>query len=136
MDILGFLREMVCEENQFLTNLGSIITIISGVSIISVIVGVLKKVWFSLRRIYVRPDCLEKKEVTKYTRLYIKTRLKANDIMFSSRKESYNIKKFIKKYLIKGDDQYHLIFGESGMGKTAFLINLYFIYNCKLLKKI
>lgn len=135
MDILGFLREMVCEENQFLTNLGSIITIISGVSIISVIVGVLKKVWFSLRRIYVRPDCLEKKEVTKYTRLYIKTRLKANDIMFSSRKESYNIKKFIKKYLIKGDDQYHLIFGESGMGKTAFLINLYFIYNCKLLKK-
>lgn len=135
MDILGFLREMVCEENQFLTNLGSIITIISGVSIISVIVGVLKKVWFSLRRIYVRPDCLEKKEVTKYTRLYIKTRLKANDIMFSSRKESYNIKKFIKKYIIKGDDQYHLIFGESGMGKTAFLINLYFIYNCKLLKK-
>lgn len=135
MDILGFLREMLCEENQFLTNLGSIITIISGVSIISVIVGVIKKVWLSLRRIYVRPDCLEKKEVTKYTRLYIKTRLKANDIMLSSRKESYNIKKFIKKYLIKGDDQHHLIFGESGMGKTAFLINLYFIYNCKLFKK-
>ena len=135
MDILDFLREMICEENQFLTNLGSIITIISGVSIISVIVGGIKKVWFSLRRIYVRPDCLEKKEVTKYTRLYIKTRLKANDTMLSSRRESYNIKKFIKKYLIKGDDQHHLIFGESGMGKTAFLINLYFIYNCRLFKK-
>ncbi len=92
MDNLGFLREMLCEENQFLTNLGSIITIISGVSIISIIVGVIRKVWLSLRHIYVRPDCLEKKEVTKYTRLYIKTRLKANDIMLSSRKESYDIK--------------------------------------------
>ncbi len=135
MDIFSFLGEIFCEENQFLTNLGSIITIISGVSIISVIIGAIQKVWFSLRRIHVRPDCLEKKEVTKYTRLYIKTRLKANYTMLSSRKESYNIKKFIKKYLIKGDDQYHLIFGESGTGKTAFLINLYFIYNCKLFKK-
>lgn len=135
MDIFSFLREMFCEENQFLTNLGSIITIISGVSIFSVIVGVIKRVWSSLRHIYMRPDCLEKKEVTKYTRLYIKTRLKANDTMLSSRKKSYDVKKFIRKYLIKGDDQYHLIFGESGMGKTAFLINLYFIYNCKLFKK-
>lgn len=135
MDIFSFLRGMFCEENQFLTNLGSIITIISGVSIFSVIVGVIKRVWSSLRRIYVRPDCLEKKEVTKYAHLYIKTRLKANDTMLSSRKKSYNVKKFIRKYLIKGDDQYHLIFGESGMGKTAFLINLYFIYNCRLFKK-
>ncbi len=101
MDIFSFLRGMFCEENQFLTNLGSIITIISGVSIFSVIVGVIKRVWSSLRRIYVRPDCLEKKEVTKYAHLYIKTRLKANDTMLSSRKKSYNVKKFIRKYLIK-----------------------------------
>lgn len=99
MDIFSFLRGMFCEENQFLTNLGSIITIISGVSIFSVIVGVIKRVWSSLRRIYVRPDCLEKKEVTKYAHLYIKTRLKANDTMLSSRKKSYNVKKFIRKYL-------------------------------------
>lgn len=135
MDFFRFLSEMSCKENQFLTNLSSIITIISGTSILSVIIGVIKRGWFALRRIYVCPDCLEKKEVTKYTRLYIKTRLKANDSILISRKKTYNVKKFIKKYLIKGDDQYHLIFGESGMGKTAFLINLYFIYNCKLFKK-
>lgn len=101
MDIFSFLRGMFCEENQFLTNLGSIITIISGVSIFSVIVGVIKRVWSSLRRIYVRPDCLEKKEVTKYAHLYIKTRLKANDTMLSSRKNLIMLKSLLENILLK-----------------------------------
>lgn len=48
--------------------------------------------------------------------------------------EKYNFDKFVKKVLIKGKKQYHLILGESGTGKSTFLLNLYYRYMCKIFR--
>ena len=131
-DIINF----IVQENQFLTNLASIVAIAASLSVLGVIYSVTRKIWISVRKKYIRPDWLSEKEVRRYTKIYIKTRLQTHDAdRLEDKKSSYNINKFIKKHLINGYEQYHWVLGESGMGKTAFLINLYFFYNCRMFKK-
>lgn len=130
------LKSIFTNDNPFLTNAASLITILAPVfALIGLMWNIGLKIWVAHRRTHVCPDCLEMKEVNQYTKLYIKTRFtKTND--FSNKKDyTYNMKKFVHQFLDKGDDQYHWIFGESGTGKTAFLINMYFYYNCRVFKK-
>lgn len=59
---------------------------------------------------------------------YIKTRLKSEE------GEKYTFKSFVKKIIIEEKKQYHVILGEAGVGKSLFLINLYYRYNRKFFR--
>lgn len=106
-----------------------------GITVLCAVPNFIKKIRIAIKKKYVRPKCISEKEVKQYTKIYVKTRLSRYINNLEDAKNSYHIYKFIRKYLVKGDDQYHWILGESGMGKTAFLINLYFFYNCKFIKR-
>lgn len=74
-----------------------------------------------------RPDCVTEDEVEKYTKIYIQARLKHNNYTIRSNR-------FFDK-LIKTTKQYHLLLGDTGTGKSAFLLNGYFYFLLKILKK-
>lgn len=74
-----------------------------------------------------RPTWLSEHEFYYYTHNFIYTRLITN-----GHKISFN--RFIKDCILKSKKQYHIVLGEAGTGKSTFLVNLYFRYNCKLFK--
>lgn len=76
-----------------------------------------------------RPDWLSEEEFYNHTHNYIKTRV------IDSKGKKFSFKKFIKRNILKNRKQYHLILGESGTGKSTFLINLYAKLNCKTFAK-
>ena len=135
MNYFWKLLEFLKQDNQELSNVASILTIIASLSLLFALGRFIKLIVFSIRRIYVRPIGLTEKEVKRYTKVYIKTRLGNYSPLSSIAFDTYSINDFIKKYIDKGEEQYHWVLGESGTGKTAFMINLYYLYNSKLFKK-
>ena len=130
------LLETITGENYLLGNIANVIAIVLfGISILTIAFRLARKVWISFRKKHMRPSFLSEGEVDEYTKIYIKTRLTSTNPILTLIRKSYKISKFIRKHLIKENNQYHWILGESGMGKTAFLINLYFFYNCRVMKK-
>lgn len=76
-----------------------------------------------------RPMGLNAEDVTRIKKYYIKTKLKGE---ISNSRKIYNINSFIRKFFKTGVCAYHWILGEAGMGKTTFLVRLYYQYNTKL----
>lgn len=118
------------ETENVISNTANVLTIIVGVS---TIISLLKKIIYTykLRQLAVtkRPDWLSEGEFYNHTHNYIKTRI------VSSTGKKYSFKKFINNILIKNNKQYHLILGESGTGKSTFLINIYANFECRKFKK-
>lgn len=75
-----------------------------------------------------RPLTVNEQLFEQYIYNFIKTRI----AQLTGKQYTFN--KFIRKILIKGKKQYHLILGESGTGKTTFLLNLYYRYSCRVFK--
>lgn len=75
-----------------------------------------------------RPYWLSEEEFYFHTHNYVKTRL------ITSQTEKLTFNKFITKIIVKSQKQFHLILGESGTGKSTFLINLYYRYNCRIFR--
>lgn len=78
-------------------------------------------------KIVFRPECITEEEVNKYTNIYIQTRLIHND-------KEIRCHKFINN-LLKSSKQYHLILGDTGTGKSSFLLNNYFYFLLKIFKR-
>lgn len=76
-----------------------------------------------------RPKWLTEEEFSQYIHNYVKTK-----VIFYDNKKRISIDKFIKHVIIKGKKQYHIVLGESGSGKSTFLVNLYYRFNCKLFR--
>lgn len=75
-----------------------------------------------------RPKLVSEDEFDEYIHNYVKTK-----VIFSNNKK-ITIDKFIRKVIIKGKKQYHIILGETGSGKSTFLVNLYYRFNCRLFR--
>lgn len=106
------------------------VTIIVGVcSLLSIISKLIYE--YRLKRLATtnRPEWLSEEEFYSHTHNYIKTRVK--DI----KGNIYTFNNFIKKNIIKERKQYHLILGETGTGKSTFIINLYTRFNFKIFRR-
>lgn len=86
--------------------------------------------YFLMRRAIVRyrPDCLAEEEVDRYIKIYVQGRFWFNGCEISSRD-------IVSKHILTSSKQYHIILGDTGTGKSAFLINSYFYLLTKLFKK-
>lgn len=108
--------------------------IVGYITIIGFIVPLV--LWVILKTIYLyklkrfsklkRPDWLTEEEIEFLVKYYVKT--KVNDV--DNRRLNFN--QFIKKIILKSKKQYHIILGESGSGKSSFLVNLYYRYQCRI----
>ncbi len=107
----------------------SIITNLIGIFtfICSVYVVVFRKFKILYNKRLYRPECVTEEEIKKYTNIYIQTRLVYNNEMLYAYK-------FIDN-LLKTSTQYYLVLGETGMGKSSFLLNCYFYFLLKIFKK-
>lgn len=118
-----FIRSI--NDTTALANLMTIVSVLLafGAWLITKIVKLyrLKKYKKTKRPIYINEEMFE-----QCINNYVKTQVAQP----SGKK--YNFDKFVKKVLIKGKKQYHLILGEAGTGKSTFLLNLYYRYRCKI----
>ena len=75
-----------------------------------------------------RPYWLSEEEFYYHTHNYIKTRV------IDSVGNRLTFGRFVRNTIKRSKKQYHIILGESGTGKSTFLINLYYRYNCKIFR--
>lgn len=111
-------------------NIANVFTIIISMATIAAFIK--KLIYeYKLKQLTVtrRPEWISEKEFYNHTHNYIKTRI------VSSAGKKYSFKAFINNILIKSNKQYHLILGESGTGKSTFLINIYAKFDCRRFKK-
>lgn len=123
------LKELTFIENitSILSNTFAIISIL-----IALLLFIIKKIiyLFRLKKFAKtkRPYWLSEEEFYYHTHNYIKTRV------IDSVASRLTFDKFVRKTINRGKKQYHIILGESGTGKSTFLINLYYRYNSKLFR--
>lgn len=127
------LPEGTTDAISFLLNVKNLIGIGSIVAILTSLWKVSNSIYkiFQGKRYdsWERPMGLNADDVTRIKKYYIKTKLKGE---LSNSRKIYNINSFIRKFFKTGVCAYHWIFGEAGMGKTTFLVRLYYQYNTKL----
>ena len=117
--------------STFLSDISNLVSIIS--ILMTIALYALGKLIYTYRlkkfSVTMRPRLLSEEEFYNACNQYIKTRLK------SETGKRYVFKQFEKKILIRGKKQYHIVLGETGTGKSTFLINLYYRYNCKFFRR-
>jgi hypothetical protein len=125
------ISEVTNPENYTLGNLVSIITLYTfAIGAISYAVNRLSKILTVKLKYKIAPECLSNNEIDRYTKIYIDARFKGE-----SNKETKTSNKSFLKNIIRSNIQYHIILGEAGMGKTALLLNLYYLVNSKINRK-
>lgn len=129
MNIFGYVV-----SKDILDNIANIFTIIVSVATIaSLVIALFRNLFYQykLRRLAVlkRPDWLSEEEFYNHTHNYIKTRV------VSLKGDKFSFRGFTNRVLVKSKKQYHLILGESGSGKSTFLINLYARFECRKFKR-
>lgn len=133
LNLLNILNDMFTDaySKDILYGVANLFTIIVGSCTIGLPL-INKLIYeYKLRHLTItdRPDWLSEEEFYNHTHNYIKTRV------IDSKGKKFSFKKFIKRNILKNRKQYHLILGESGTGKSTFLINLYAKLNCKTFTK-
>lgn len=128
-----------------ISNIDSIVSIIAvilsgGVFIGGVVYGLITSILrLKLKRNQYKYLNLVVDNQTKQSmKYYIPTRAQSTDPC--DEKESHNISNkiipfFIKNVFTKSDNQYFIILADSGMGKTTFLLKLFFTYYKKILRQ-
>ncbi len=105
-----------------------------------VLLGIVKYFWSNFQEYQLSKNLSpfwEKSDIVKYTKYFIPTR--AQDISPSEKEElkdshkhyasNHLISYFLENALAdKDENKYYLILADTGMGKTAFMINLYLAY--------
>lgn len=133
LDLLNTLFDMFTDaySKDILYGVANLFTIVVGIC--TIVLPIINKLnyEYKLKHLTItdRPDWLSEEEFYKHTHNYIKTRV------INSKGKNFSFKKFIKSNILKNRKQYHLILGESGTGKSTFLLNLYAKLNCKTYAK-
>lgn len=115
---------MCSNIDGFLSVIVNIIQIITYIYAIYFAIYRQLKIKYNKKRY--RPQCITEEEVEKYTKIFIQTRLKRDN-------EKMCNHKFVNK-LIKTTNQYYFILGDTGTGKSSFLLNSYFYFIHKMFK--
>lgn len=115
-------KSIVSSEIPLLSNLASLAAVIGAV------LGICA--WWKKRsRNVPLPDGLKQEEMDQYTTIYIKTKLCRTPYDWMKSSDALrDIDWFIRAGIEKSRCQYFWVLAESGMGKTAFMINLYCKY--------
>jgi len=112
------------DPNNIISFIANVITIL--VFMYPICFFIIKHIRMHKYKRLIRPECITEEEVEKYTKIYIQTRLSHD----GNELRSY---KFVNN-LVKTSEQYHLVLGDTGTGKSTFLLNCYFYYSLKVFK--
>lgn len=112
--------------------------IIPSGKIVFKLYGYISKKWFVKKQIYEKLSFMDSSDLYYAIKNYVPTRFSRIDpsdneeptpeyIAFEGEKEPLLLEHFLKyEYSIKNGGKYYLCLGDCGMGKTTFLINLYY----------
>lgn len=122
--------EIIFSHETELNIIVGYLAVISAIGSIGTIIAAKAFYVYRVKRLstFKRPVWLTEEESDFLVKYYVKTKVRDNN-------KTYTFDKFIKKVLVKSKKQYHLVLGESGSGKSSFLVNLYYRYQCRLFKR-
>lgn len=105
--------------NDAINYLAGIVTIV--VPLVSVITYIYKRLMQSRKSKVPPPLGMGSNEYVTYTDSYVFARFSLSP----DAKKKYGFRHFAKRYIMDSSPQFHFVLGDSGAGKSAFLINLY-----------